>query len=270
MQNRIVKFIAYQVSGIFPFLYNVYPLVKSFNFIKAPYTFTSNYIRYIRKNKKANTPFRQQLLRTRPIMYDRYEEAGEIPRHYFYQDIWAAKKVFASGTSVHYDIGSRINGFISHCVVFTKVIMLDIRPLAIKLDNLEFLQTDATNMVNIATNSIQSLSSLHAVEHFGLGRYGDPIDPEGYVKTINEMTRILKPGGFLLFSVPVGKQALEFNAHRIFDPVFVRKLFSKLSLIEFSYIDDNENMHLNVNPSEASSLNYGCGLYHFRKENNEV
>jgi hypothetical protein len=63
-----------------------------------------------------------------------------------------------------------------------------------------------------------SLSCLHAIEHFGLGRYGDPIDPRGYERGIANMARLVVPGGRLYLSAPIGRERVEFNANRVFDP----------------------------------------------------
>lgn len=65
-------------------------------------------------------------------------------------------------------------------------------------------------------NYCDSISSLHAIEHFGLGRYGDPIDYFGYLKALQNIAKIVKTGGTFYFSVPIGPQRIEFNAHRVF------------------------------------------------------
>ena len=165
----------------------------------------------------------------------------------------------------HFDIGSRLDGFISHCLVFCKVIMLDIRPLGIKIPNLEFIQADCTDMRNIKSNSINSISSLHAIEHFGLGRYGDPIDPYGYKKAIDEIKRVIKKKGNIYFSVPIGKQRMEFNAHRVFNPLYVLELFRGFKLVEFSAVDDDNNFIEFSDPKKFVNSQFSCGLFHFKK-----
>ena len=69
------------------------------------------------------------------------------------------------------------------------------------------MQGDAKRLENIKDNSVESLSSLCALEHFGLGRYGDEIDPEGCFKALREMQRILRPGGGIIFIGPCGARA---------------------------------------------------------------
>ena len=122
------------------------------------------------------------------------------------------------------------------------------------------------DMNQIPSGSIPSLSSFHAIEHFGLGRYGDPIDPLGHQKAIAEMKRIVCDGGVLLFSVPIGVQRIEFNGHRIFDPLEVIRLFKGFELMEFSAIDDNGLFQENVAFEDYRTQRYGCGLFHFKKK----
>ena len=49
--------------------------------------------------------------------------------YYFWQDLWAARKIFMARPPVHFDIASRVDGFIAHLLCFMPVTMLDIRPL---------------------------------------------------------------------------------------------------------------------------------------------
>jgi hypothetical protein len=58
--------------------------------------------------------------------------------------------------------------------------------------------------------------SISSFEHDGLGMYGDPLDPEGDFKAMRKMKRIVKPGGLMFFSVPVGKDKILFNNARIY------------------------------------------------------
>jgi hypothetical protein len=118
-----------------------------------------------------------------------------------------------------------------------------------------------------------SLSCLHTLEHFGLGRYGDPVDYNGYKKGFAALTRMLKPAGRLYFSVPIGRnQRFEFNAHRVFCLPFLLELISSHRLIveRFHYVDDSGELHTSVDIlSEAAGqtfeLRYGCGIFALRK-----
>jgi len=223
--------------------------------------FIKNFILYRKKNKLDH--FKVRILDIQPNLFDRFEEAGRIPKHYFFQDLWVAKKVYESGIKVHYDIGSRIDGFIAHCLVFTNVVMLDIRDIKINIKNMSFVKTNAIDMKNIKSNSIESISSLHVIEHIGLGRYGDPVDPEGYIKLINEIQRV--SSRHIYISVPIGKQKLIFDSHRIFDPMFLIHLFNKCELLDFAAIDDSNILRTNLKPENCTDYIYGCGLFHFVK-----
>ena len=196
------------------------------------------------------------------------EGAGDIEGHYTLQDLWAARLVHLNLPEMHYDVGSRFDGFITHCLSFTQVTMFDIRPLPITIDGLHFFQTDATLLLNIPDNSIRSLSSLHAVEHFGLGRYGDPLDPDGHIKAIKSLQRVLAPSGNLYFSVPLGVETVVFNAHRVFYPKTIVSLFDELKLVEFTIIDRVcGKVERNVDWKKVTEKghDYFCGCFHFTK-----
>jgi hypothetical protein len=112
-----------------------------------------------------------------------------------------------------------------------------------------------------------SVSSLHALEHFGLGRYGDPLDLGGWEKGLASLSRLLRKDGYLYLSVPVGLPCIEFNAQRIFAPseIVEAARVLGLSLEEFSYVDDDGNFHANGSLSAAEKFDFGCGCYVFRK-----
>lgn len=115
-------------------------------------------------------------------------------------------------------------------------------------------------------NSVISLSSLHVIEHIGLGRYGDSVNPEGWLLATKELSRVLAPGGRLLVSTPVGRERLCFDAHRIFDPETILKAFDQLTLKEFSLIDDQgQGIITNATINQARKCNYGCGLFVFER-----
>lgn len=118
-----------------------------------------------------------------PCLTDYRNNAGDIDFHYFPMDILVSSLIAKSKVKEHFDIGSRIDGFISHLLVSEiEVTQMDIRPLmdidlGCGISRLRFIQADCTNLDGIDDNSIYSLSSLHAIEHFGLGRYGDNVEP---------------------------------------------------------------------------------------------
>lgn len=260
---RTVRCALLWVNALFPFLWPVRHLVKRFHYIRGIALYVRDYRQYARLNRDDRFPIR--FVNGFPCLFDRFDAAGVKPRHYFHQDLWAAKKVFSSGVPVHFDLGSRIDGFVAHCAVFCRIRVVDIRALQPLDTNIEFVQGSITKLDMIASGSVQSLSSLHVFEHIGLGRYGDPLGAEQLELAIGEVRRVLAPGGDFYFAVPVGMQRLEFNAQRIFAVSTVLKMFEGLELRELSGIDDDDNLTLNIQVNAFDDSAYSCGLFHFQK-----
>lgn len=183
--------------------------------------------------------------------------------HYYYQEIWALKKILARKPEKHVDLASKYN-FSGYLSLFLPVDFVDLRPINAKLPGLKIKRANILRLP-YKSNSVPSLSSLHVIEHIGLGRYGDVIDPDGTKKAIKEIIRVVKRGGFIYLSLPIGKYRLCFNAHRIHTPEMILKEFKKCELVEFSVVDDEGNLHENADWRNYSELNYGCGLFLFRK-----
>lgn len=197
-----------------------------------------------------------------PCLNDRDDAAGFVGNPYFQQDLYVARRIFERQPLKHVDIGSRIDGFVAHVAVFREVEVFDIRPMDLFIKNIVFKQSDLMDENNIPVGYCDSISCLHALEHFGLGRYGDQIDPDGHLKGFNNITKILKSGGTFYFSVPMGIQRIEFNAHRIFGMPYLMTMVAKdYDVASFSYIDDDAVFHENVLLSEESIANsFGCNL----------
>lgn len=200
-----------------------------------------------------------------PVLADRGEEAGVAGDQYFQQDLHVAKLVLAAAPERHVDVGSRIDGFIAHLLMFREVEVVDVRPLTSTVEGLTFVQGDGTTLDGFADGSIPSLSSLHAVEHFGLGRYGDPLDPLGSEKALAAYQRVLARGGRLYLSVPVGRRRIEFNAHRVFDPQDPVDLVPELALERFDGIDDQGRFLADTEPGALAANEYGLGIYTFAR-----
>jgi len=158
-----------------------------------------------RAASRANGPFPLAAIDLHPVLDDFNVEAGQVSGHYFFQDLWVARRIFQRRPERHIDVGSRLDGFVAHLLTFMPVTVLDVRPLTSNVAGLEFVRADATSMAGFADGSVDSISSLHAVEHFGLGRYGDDVDPAGWRTALLSLQRVLRPGGRLYLSVPVGR-----------------------------------------------------------------
>lgn len=166
-----------------------------------------------------------------PCLYDWYEEAGTTKSEYFLQDLHVAQQIYRHAPERHVDIGSRIDGFVAHVASFRDVEVFDIRAITTELPRIRFKQADLMNPAPELAGYCDSLSCLHALEHFGLGRYGDPLDPGGSATGLRNMARIVRPGGRLYLSVPVGIERVLFNAHRVFAPRTIVRLAEAEGLV---------------------------------------
>ncbi|MBP6948861.1 MAG: DUF268 domain-containing protein [Candidatus Pacebacteria bacterium] len=243
---RTIKRILYKIKFFltFPLILKNYILFKKKDVLKRfPIPFSS-----IQPSLFENTPFTR------------------FDTHYIYHTAWAARKVKEINAKEHVDISSSLY-FSSIVSAFTPVYFYDFRPAKLNLSNLTSDAEDVTKL-SFPDKSIDSLSCMHTVEHVGLGRYGDPIDPEGDIRATHELTRVLAKGGSLLFVVPIGKPRIQFDAHRIYSYSMVLEMFSGLTLKEFSLIPDNaltKGIIYNATEKESDKQEYGCGCFWFVK-----
>jgi len=187
-------------------------------------------------------------------------------RHYIYHTAWAARVLTDINPVFHVDISSSLY-FVAIASAFVPIKFYDYRPVNLSLKNLSAGEANLSALP-FANKSIASLSCMHVVEHIGLGRYGDPLDPEGDLKAIAELTRVLAVGGHLLFVVPIGKPRIVFNAHRIYSYDQIIEYFADLKLVEFALIPDDPTVQGLVSeaPREMANIqNYGCGCFWFRR-----
>ncbi|NJR68702.1 MAG: DUF268 domain-containing protein [Synechococcales cyanobacterium CRU_2_2] len=176
---------------------------------------------------------------------------------YFYQDAWAFEQIVAVKPTYHIDVGSQ-NKFVALLSKVFPLTMVDIRPLSLPLDTIKFVEGSILDLP-FADSSVESLSSLCVVEHIGLGRYGDPLDPSGTEKAVAELKRVIKPDGHLYISLPLDdSNKIYFNAHRAFKEEYILKLFSGFELIEARYIYGDEF-------GDRLKSGFGTGCYHFKR-----
>lgn len=228
-------------------------------------TYFDFFINYLNFWKLSDGRFSLSLSNRRVILNENTLNTN-FDRHYIYHPAWAARVLAKTKPKFHVDISSTLN-FCSIVSAFIPVRFYDYRPANLKLSNLSMRSVDLTSLP-FKSDSIQSLSCMHTVEHIGLGRYGDKINPNGDLKAINELKRVLAPGGNLLFVVPVGKPNIYFNAHRVYSLKQIKSYFSGLLLKEFALVPDiDKGKGLIINPSEkfCNQQNYGCGCFWFKK-----
>lgn len=197
-----------------------------------------------------------------PILSDETASHG-FDRHYIYHTAWAMRKVREINPQFHVDFSSSLY-FCSLLSAFVQTRFYDFRVPNLELESLSVDSADLTRL-SIDDASLPSVSCMHVVEHIGLGRYGDTIDPVGDLKAMHELKRIVAPGGSLLFVAPVGQAKVEFNAQRIYSFEHIVEAFSGMQLKEFSLVPDNKKQGLiiSADPEMVKLQSYGCGCFWF-------
>lgn len=207
-----------------------------------------------------------------PVLSDWSEQAGNASGPYFHQDMLVARRVYQAQPRRHIDVGSRIDGFVAHVAVFREIEVLDIRPMQSSIHNVRFIQASLMEDVADFDASTDSLSCLHALEHFGLGRYGDPINIDGHLNGFKSLIKLLKCNATFYLSFPIGRPVVEFNAHRVFDceEVLAWPGSELLQLQRFDFIDDkgvlHENVQIDTLRAQCNGLVHGCGIYTFLRK----
>jgi len=203
-----------------------------------------------------------RFLDSRPFLLDAISHTP-FDAHYFYQAVWARERIAKLHARQHIDIGSDAN-FVASLSSQLPTVFLDFRPLQAKVSHLTSIAGDIL-CLPFQTASVESISCLHVVEHIGLGRYGDPLNPQGTEQACAELARVLAPGGNLFFSTPVGHRCTSFNEHRTHPPSQIMSYFASLELREFSAVDDHHQMRTNAPTQDFENANYACGLFWFRR-----
>jgi SAM-dependent methyltransferase len=246
------------------YIYGGFSLIKPFSdffrfrpisFLNKYFWFLLQFIKY--KNLKCNPHF--NFFTFYPCLFDNTNYTCIEPI-YLLQDIWFVHNLFKNKPNLHYDIGSSFKT-ISIIAQFTNVVFIDIRPPNIKVPNVIFIKGDITNLP-FPDSSIQSLSSLCVIEHIGLGRYGDKLNPFGSEKAIKELKRVCSPGGLIYISLHVDSyNKIYFNAHRAFTRDYIMELFEGFEILDEKYIYGTRLWE-----EYDKDKGFGTGLYLFLKK----
>lgn len=207
-----------------------------------------------------------------PVFWDRGDQAGSARGHYFHQDLLVAREIFERQPRRHIDVGSRIDGFVAHVASFRDVEVLDVRPLDSAVRGITPIQHDLMALDPTYYAIADSVSCLHALEHFGLGRYGDRVDYDGWRKGLVALTAMLEPDGLLYLGVPTGEpQRVEFNAHRVFSLPFLRDILEHhFEIQRLAFVTDAGDLIPTLDPhgpgaDRSFDAAYGCSIWVLRK-----
>ena len=208
----------------------------------------------------------RRLLRISPVLNDFADQAGSADGHYFWQDLICAKWIHQNNPENHLDVGSRIDGFIAHLLTFRKVILLDVRPLNNEIPNLEVILGDAQKELEKSIGRFDSVSSLHSIEHFGLGRYNDRLEVEGHLNGLKNISECVSSKGSLFISFPIGEPCIEFNEQRIIDPDWPESELVDFTLRQFVLIPWKGQPQFGIYPKDVDrSIKGQAGLYWFER-----
>ena len=198
---------------------------------KSPIEFRKKYNQQLADLKKQSGEF--------TVFKEFYYDAGTHPSTYMDHECgFAARYLQQRDPATVLDIGS-YRLFVIGLLAGFKVTTLDIRPRISSLTNETVVTSDAKDL-GIPSGSFDMVVSLCALEHFGLGRYGDDFDMGADAKAFSEMIRVLKPGGTLVFSTAItrGAPSIAFNAHRIYSYAMIKRFCEPLECVEESFFSN--------------------------------
>ena len=222
--------------------------------------------RYLKQYSQFRYLNRGISLRLAPALQDYHAQAGSSDGHYFWQDLICARWINEENPIRHFDVGSRIDGFIAHLLSFREVTLLDIRPSSLSISGLKVVIGNAQESLTDYEDSFDSVSSLHSIEHFGLGRYGDSLDGLGHQKGLQNIAKCVKMEGHLYVSFPIGNAEVEFNSQRLVSPLWAVEQLPDFVLKSFVLIPWRGDPITDLMPEDVdTNLTGQAGLYRFKR-----
>lgn len=224
--------------------------------------YVPRYIKQFAAYKRLEQDGRLRIADSYPCLTDAVVHTPFDP-HYFYQGAWIARRLVDNRPEIHVDVGSSVMSM-SVLSATVPMVFVDYRPVQVSLDRFLPVAGSITQLPFLS-GSLASISSLHVLEHIGLGRYGDPLDAAGSKSGAGELERVTRGGGRIFVTVPIGRERVCFNAHRVFSVSTVVSWFQHCRLIEISFVDDTGQFHENIHERNTPKLEYGCGMFIFEK-----
>ena len=97
------------------------------------------------------------------------------------------------------------------------------------------------------TEVFNNVASFSSIEHTGLGRYGDPLSPNGDLDTMKQIHCMLKPNGLLFLGLPTtGRELgfLDFNLHRYYGKKRLDLMFQGWTKLNQSEPEDQNTVFI--------------------------
>jgi SAM-dependent methyltransferase len=163
-----------------------------------------------------------------------------------------------------HDIGSH-RGWIIGLGAAYNVTSLDVREPPIRLAS-ETFSLGRAEALPWPAASVECLVSLHSIEHFGLGAYGDALEPEGDRLAAREIARVIKPGGELILTTTItgGAPFTAFNVHRVYDRAALHRMFAEFEIVEEEFFSERERRSISAAELRTDSGPYCFDLYLLR------
>jgi SAM-dependent methyltransferase len=136
------------------------------------------------------------------------------------------------------DFGSG-NGMMALGAAFAgdNVVAVDLEPEQYPFDpwRIEYVQGDF-NELELEPQSFDQIINCSSVEHVGLaGRFGAEDEPDGDLRAMEKMARILKPDGSMVLTIPIGRDAVHAPLHRIYGEERLPRLLDHWQVREENY-----------------------------------
>jgi SAM-dependent methyltransferase len=102
-------------------------------------------------------------------------------------------------------------------------------------DRIEYVRGDF-NELDFEPGSFDQILNCSSIEHVGLaGRYGSPDDPDGDLRAMEKMARLVKPDGDMVLTIPIGRDAVHKPLHRIYGEERLPRLLEHWEIREAAY-----------------------------------
>jgi len=102
-------------------------------------------------------------------------------------------------------------------------------------ENIEYVQ-----LHEVKGRKFDACFSISSYEHDGLGRYGDPLNPNGDLEAMENTKNLLHDGALLYLAVPIGIDKLVFNVHRVYGEKRINLLLKGWdTLDQYGFFEDS-------------------------------
>jgi hypothetical protein len=143
-------------------------------------------------------------------------------------------------------VGSRTPWYESICLYRRgRPITIDYNPI---LARCQRLKTFTSREWHQNPRQFDRILCVSSIEHSGLGRYGDPLDPDGDLKAMAGLRDMLNPAGILYLTVPIGADRVVFNLHRIYGPQRLPRLLLGWERLEIAGWDGDYESAVRCEP----------------------